>query len=127
MKRAKKVAKFTFGFLACFAVVLSVSAASYKTLTYQENHRITVESIGTKFKTTINASSVSNTPTVKTQVGRKMFGLVWYDSASNTTVFKGAGKSTSTWNANGTWPTRATWTNITSGSSITAAFELYES
>ena len=125
MKKFKKITGFAFGFLACFAIVLSVSAASYKTLTYQENHRITVDSIGTSFTTTINASSVSNTPTVKTQVGRKMFSLIWYDSGSITNVFKTAGRASSNWSANGTYPTRATWTNITSGSSITAAFELY--
>lgn len=125
MKKVKKITRFAFGFLACFAMVLGVSAATYKTLTYKEYDVITVDSIGTSFTTTINASSVSNTPTVKTKVGRKMFSLVWYDSGSITTVFKTAGRSSANWSANGTYPTRATWTNVTSGSSITAAFELY--
>lgn len=122
----KKVAGFALAFVACFGIVLVVSAAGSKTLGYKEYERITVDSMGTNFTTTIKASAKSGTPTIETKVGRKMFNLVFYDSGSNTVVINSLNtKYISTWTANGTWGTRATWTNITSGTSVTAVFELY--
>lgn len=84
----KKVAGFALAFVACFGIVLVVSAAGSKTLGYKEYERITVDSMGTNFTTTIKASAKSGTPTIETKVGRKMFNLVFYDSGSNTVVIK---------------------------------------
>lgn len=122
----KKSSSILLGFIACFAMVIAVSAAGYKTLSYKKYERITVDSMGSNFTTSIYVASVSGVPTVKTQVGRKMFGLMWYDSGSVTQAFASGGyKSTTPWTANGTWATRATWTNITSDTSVKAAFSLY--
>ena len=48
MKALKKVSAIALSFMACFAMVISVSAAGYKTLGYKEYERITVDSMGEK-------------------------------------------------------------------------------
>ncbi len=120
----KKILGLLLGFVACFAFVLTVYAGTAK-LTYKEYHRVTVDSMGTNFTTKAVITSVSGTPTLETQVGRKMFNLIWYDSGSVTKAYTGSGTTTNTWSANGNYATRSTWTNITSGTSITGTFSLY--
>lgn len=126
MKTLKKLGGVVMGIGAFFVLTVAVAAAGSKTLGYQEYERITVNGLGETFYTQFTITAKSGTPTLKTQVGRKMFNLIWYDSGSTTTTISSTGYySPISWNANGTWDTRATWTNITSGTSLTGTFNLY--
>lgn len=126
MKKLQRLGSMILGFVACFAMVVVVSALGTRTLGYKEYERVTVDSMGSSFSTSIYVSSVSGTPTIKTQVGRKMLGMMWIDTGSTTQSFSHGGvRSTSSWKSTGSSATRATWTNLTSGTSITANFSLY--
>lgn len=122
----KRVGKSALLLVSCFVCVVAVSAASAtSTLSYNNSVTVTKSSVGSSFTTTINASSISKTVSVKTQAGRKMFNLAWYDSGTATTSVSATGRNYSTgWSANGTYDTRATWTNQTSGSTIRGTFTL---
>mgnify|MGYP005790083599 CR=1 FL=1 len=125
-KIIKKITGSALLLISCFVCVMVVNASSAtSTLTYNNSVTVTKGSVGTSFTTSIRANSISKPVSIKTQAGRKMFNLVWYDSGTATTTVSSTGRTYSTgWSANGTYDTRATWTNQTSSSSINATFSL---
>lgn len=126
MKRNfKKMLSLVIMFGSVFAFVFVVNGAS-ATLLKDETVRVTKTKLGSSFTTRIYASSKSGTPTVETQIGRKMFNLVWYDSGKYNTTITSSGQYYYAYgSANGTYDTRATWTNITNNSSVSGTFDLY--
>lgn len=127
-KFMKRISVSAMLFVACFVCVVAVNAASATTTLYYNNSiKVTKSSVGSSFTTVINASAIYNVSPikVKTQAGRKMFNLTWYDSGTaSTNVYTTNYDYPTNWTANGTYDTRATWTNMTSGGSVAATFSL---
>lgn len=129
MKRImKKIAVSAMMFVACFACVVAVNAASATTTLYNGNSiTVTKNSVGQSFTTVINATSIYYVSpiSIKTQAGRKMFNITWYDSGTATTSVGMTNHDYPTsWTSHGTYDTRATWTNMTSGGYLDATFSL---
>lgn len=120
-----------FGIMLLMVATVSVNAASTtKTLNSSNPSTSPLEGgkMGERFYTSVRATSLPNgSPTIMTQAGRKMFGIVWYDSGKGYSYPTSVGTTyTLSWDANGTWETRATWENYTSSAPITAVFSLYD-
>ena len=112
--------------IACFALVASVSAATSKTLTYNQEAMIESE-FGPKWATKIECTAVKNTPTVKTTVSRKTSWFTWSEAAPVYKSFSGPGTEITYWQdqSDSSEKTKAVWKNTTTDSSITAGFSLY--
>lgn len=118
----KKYLSFALILVACFGLVTLVNAASkYTTLGGGSNTGwVTRNSTPDAFYTRVVADSVSNNPTVKTSIQRKVL-FIWSTGGTHTFSTNSPGTYTTNWTGSGTRDTRAMWENTGSGASTIRA------